>query len=112
MIDGRTPPLIAPANDVRAAAGIRRSKARAALAGFAVAGFAAYGHGDLLFNVGVHALEGGVVGYLLGWIVSLTVWRRIMRAETRHAIDILRAQADEREARAAAQAQSEAATAA
>jgi hypothetical protein len=87
-MDGRTPPLIAPADDLRAAAGIRRSKARAALAGFAIAGFAAYGHGDLLFSVGVHA------------------------PETRHAIDILRAQADEREARAAAQAQAEAATAA
>jgi hypothetical protein len=99
--DGRTPPLVAPADDLRAAGGIRRSKARAALAGFAIAGFAAHAHGDLAFTAGVHALEGGVVGYVLGWIVALTVWRRIMRAETRHAIDILRAQADEREARAA-----------
>lgn len=103
-MENRTPPLVAPADDLRAAAGIRRSKARAALAGFAIAGFTAYAHGDVLFTIGVHALEGGVVGYVLGWIVSLTVWRRIMRAETRHAIDILRMQADEREAKAEAQA--------
>ena len=101
MSDSRTPPLIAPAEDLRAAAGIRRSKARTALAGFALAGFASHAHGDLFFTAGVHALEGGIVGYLLGWTVALTVWRRIMRAETRHAIDILRAQADEREAKAA-----------
>jgi hypothetical protein len=103
LSDDRTPPLVAPADDLRAAAGIRRSKARAALAGFALAGFTAYAHGDLLFSVGVRALEGGVVGYVLGWVVALTVWRRIMRAETRHAIDILRLQADAREARAQAQ---------
>jgi hypothetical protein len=102
VTDDRRPPLVAPADDLRAAAGIRRTKSRTALAGFAIAGFAAHAHGDLLFTAGVHALEGGIVGYLLGWVVALTVWRRIMRAETRHAIDVLRAQADEREAKAAA----------
>jgi hypothetical protein len=109
VIDERTPPLVAPADDLRASAGIRRSKARAALGGFAIAGFAAYAHGDVVFTAGVHALEGGVVGYVLGWIVALTVWRRIMRAETRYAIDVLREQADEREAKAAAQALAKAA---
>jgi hypothetical protein len=111
VTESRTPPLVAPSEDARAAAGIRRSKSRTALAGFVIAGFASHAHGDLLFTAGVHALEGGIVGYLLGWIVALTVWRRIMRAETRHAITILRAQADEREAKAAAAAQLKAQTA-
>jgi hypothetical protein len=100
-MEQQLPPLVAPADDLRAAAGIRRTKARTGLAGFAISGFGAYAHGDLLFGVGLRALMGGVVGYLLGWLVALVVWRRIMRAETRHAIDILNARADER---AAAQA--------
>jgi hypothetical protein len=106
-MDDRVPPLVAPADDLRAAAGIRRSKARTALAGFAISGFAAYAHGDVFFAAGVRALAGGITGYLLGWLVALTVWRRIMRAETRHAIDILKAQADEREAKAAAAAEAQ-----
>jgi hypothetical protein len=85
-----TPPLVAPAEDERASAGIRRTKARVGLAGFCVAGLGAYAHGDVLFSAGVRALAGGVTGYLVGWLVAVTVWRRIMRAETRHAIDILR----------------------
>src|SRR5258706_15869719 len=85
-----TPPLVAPAEDERAAAGIRRTKARVGLGGFCVAGLGAYAHGDLLFSAGVRALAGGVTGYLVGWLVAVTVWRRIMRAEARHAIDILR----------------------
>jgi hypothetical protein len=111
-MDQRMPPLVAPADDVRAAAGIRRTKARTALAGFAVTGFAAYAHGDVLFSVGVRALTGGITGYLVGWLVALTVWRRIMRAETRHGIDILNERAAEAEAKAAAAADARARTAA
>ena len=60
-----TPPLVAPAEDARAAAGIRRTKARVGLAGFCVAGLGAYAHGDVLFSAGVRALAGGVTGYLV-----------------------------------------------
>jgi hypothetical protein len=95
-----TPPLVAPAEDARASGGIRRTKARAGLAGFFIAGFGAYVQGDAFFSVGERALAGGVVAYLVGWLAAVTVWRRIMRAETRHAIDILR----ERQAEQAEQA--------
>ena len=95
------PPLVAPAEDARAAAGIRRTKARAGLAGFFIAGAGAYMQGDAFFAVGVRALVGGVVAYLVGWLVAVTVWRRIMRAETRHAIDILRERQEEQAAKAA-----------
>jgi len=95
------PPLVAPSEDARARAGIRRTKARVGLAGFFIAGFAAYAHGDVLFSAGVRALAGGVAGYLVGWLVAVTVWRRIMRAETRRAIDILRDRQAEQTARTA-----------
>jgi hypothetical protein len=87
------PPLVAPADDPRAAAGIARAKALCGLAGFVVAGLGAYGAGDLFATV-ERALAGGVTGYLLGWAVGLAAWRRIMRAETRRAIELLQAKRD------------------
>ena len=89
-------PLVAPADDPRAAAGIARAKAWGGLAGFALAGLAAYSH-ETFFGTCERALIGGIVGVMLGWVVALTVWRRIMRAETRQAIDMLNARATERE---------------
>jgi hypothetical protein len=103
-------PLIAPKEDPRASAGIARAKSLGGLAGFVLAALASYAH-EPLFTVAERALIGGIAGYLVAWGVALTVWRRIMRAETRHAIDVLREQNDERErleaeARAAAAAAS------
>lgn len=101
-------PLIAPKEDPRASAGIARAKSLGGLAGFALAVLASYSH-EPAFTVVERALIGGIAGYLVAWAVALTVWRRIMRAETRHAIDVLREQNDERdrltaEAKAAAAA--------
>jgi uncharacterized membrane protein YccC len=89
-------PLIAPKEDPRAAAGIARAKSLGGLAGFALAAFASYAH-EPLFTVAERALLGGIAGYLVAWAVALTVWRRIMRAETKHAIDVLRQKNEERE---------------
>ena len=56
------PPLVAPKDDPRATAGIRRAKALCGLGGFFVAGFAAHVHGDLFFAAGERALGGGIAG--------------------------------------------------
>lgn len=88
-VPSELPGLISPAEDPRARAGIRRAKAWCGLAGFAIGAYAAYGHNPA-FTVCVHALAGGIVGNLVGWAAALAVWRRIMRAETRHAVDVLR----------------------
>jgi len=92
----QAPPLVAPKDDLRAAAGIRRAKAWCGLIGFGLAAFSAYAHGDVLFDVGVRALTGGVAGWLVGWVVSVTVWRRILKAETHRAVEIMRKQAEAR----------------
>jgi len=86
----QAPPLIAPKDDPRAAAGIRRAKAMCGLGGFAIAGLSAYMHGDVFFTAGERALGGGIAGYLLGWGVALAVWRRILQAETHQALELLR----------------------
>ena len=96
------PPLIAPKDDVRATAGIRRAKSWCGLIGFGLAGFSAWAHGDLVAAVLERALVGGIAGWLVGWAVALAVWRRILRAETRHAIDILRERAEAKQAAAGA----------
>jgi uncharacterized membrane protein YccC len=103
-------PLIAPKEDPRASAGIARAKSLGGLAGFALAAFASYSH-EPAFTIAERALIGGIAGYLVAWAVALAVWRRIMKAETRHAIDVLREQNDERE-RIAAEARAAAAAAA
>lgn len=98
----QAPPLVAPKDDQRATAGIRRAKSWCGLIGFGLAGFSAYAHGDVLFDVGVRALVGGVAGWLVGWAVAVTVWRRILKAETHRAVEIMRTQTDARAAASAA----------
>ena len=73
----------APANpvDARALGEIRRWKGLGGLAGFAIAGLAAYMHGELIASVLVRALIGGIAGYMVAWVAAVTVWRRIIRAE-------------------------------
>ena len=84
------PPLVAPKDDPRAVGGIRRAKALCGLGGFLVAGLSAHMHGDLFFAAGERALGGGIAGYLLGWGVGIALWRRILRAETNQALEVLR----------------------
>jgi hypothetical protein len=93
-VSGRTPPVIAPADDPRATGGIRRAKSWCGLAGFAIAGLSAWMHGDVLLDAGQRALVGGVAGYLVGWAVALAVWRRILRAETQRVVELMRERAE------------------
>jgi len=79
------PPLISPAEDPRASESIRRAKAWCGLAGFGIAGLAAHWHGDAFAATAVRALLAGMVGNLIGWLVALTVWRRLLGAEARRA---------------------------
>ena len=84
------PPLVSPAEDPRASRSIARAKAWCGLAGFVLAALAADLHGDSVAATMTRALLAGVIGNLLGWLVAMTVWRRLMRAETRRAVEIIR----------------------
>lgn len=85
----------APASPVdgRALAEIRRWKGMGGIAGFAIAGLAAYMHGELIASVLVRALIGGIAGYMVAWVAAVTVWRRIIRAEILHGLELARARA-------------------
>jgi hypothetical protein len=67
----------------RARRHIRLARGWAALAGFVLAGLAADGGGLSTFDVASRALAGGVAGALVGWAVSIAVWRQLALAELR-----------------------------
>jgi hypothetical protein len=81
-----TPPMIALADHPRAGGAIRRAKAWGGLLGLALTALGGYLHGSTSFDTGLHALAGGVVGYLLTWAAAIAVWRQIVVSETRVAV--------------------------
>jgi hypothetical protein len=84
----------------RAAGAIRRTKARGGMIGFSIGALAAWAHGGILASVLLRGLEGGVAGYLACWFAAVTVWKHVIYAELRSAVE-------ERKAKLAAAATSE-----
>ena len=39
------------------------------------------------FDVGLRALVAGIVGYMLAWMCAVTVWRHLVLAELRAAVE-------------------------
>ncbi|MGH2863166.1 MAG: hypothetical protein ACRDLT_16930 [Solirubrobacteraceae bacterium] len=77
------------ANHPRAGASIRRAKAWAGLAGFAVAALVSIQASVPLFQTGLRALGAGVVGYMLAWCVGVMLWRQLILAEQRAAYEAI-----------------------
>lgn len=71
------------ANHPRARAQVRRAKAIGGLVGFALAAYVSMKAGVPTDQVGLRALGAGIVGYLLAWAASVTVWRHLVIAELR-----------------------------
>jgi hypothetical protein len=71
----------------RAAASIRRIKARGGLIGFAIGAFGAWAHGGIMASILLRGLEGGVAGYLACWFAAVTIWKHVIYAELRSAVD-------------------------
>jgi hypothetical protein len=90
----------------RARASIRRTRARTALAAFAIVLFLSLNAGVPGQEAALRALVAGLVGNLAGWACALAVWRSLIMAE-------LKVAADERRERrrAAAEAAAERVTA-
>lgn len=71
----------------RASISIRRWKARAALGGFALSALASTSAGAPLDTTLGRALLAGVVANLAGWFLAVALWRHVLRAEMKAAID-------------------------
>jgi hypothetical protein len=86
------PQLISLNDHPRAAPAIRRAKARGGLAAFLIVALAGYMHGAVVSGLLLHALAGGLVGYLLTWAASVAVWRHLLAAQATAVARRVRAQ--------------------
>lgn len=71
----------------RAAAQVRRAKGFGGVGGFALAAYLGLSAGIPIDQVGLRALGAGVVGYMLLWACSVTVWRHLVMGELRALAD-------------------------
>jgi uncharacterized membrane protein YccC len=93
----------------RARASIRRTRARTALAVFAIVLFLSLNAGVPGQEAALRALVAGLVGNLVGWACALAVWRALVMAELKVAGDALRERQRARAEAAAERAAAEAA---
>ncbi|MGO9498686.1 MAG: hypothetical protein ACLQA5_18540 [Solirubrobacteraceae bacterium] len=75
------------ANHPRASYQVRRAKGWGGIAGFAIAAYLGYKAGVPTFDVGLRALVAGMVGYMLAWMCAVSVWRHLVLAELRAAVE-------------------------
>jgi uncharacterized membrane protein YccC len=78
----------------RARASIRRTRARTALAAFAIVLFLSLNSGVPGEEAALRALIAGLVGNLVGWACALAVWRSLVMAELKVAADRQRARVE------------------
>ncbi len=71
----------------RASYQVRRAKGWGGLAGFAIAAYLSYKAGVPTADLGLRAIIAGMVGYMLAWACSVTVWRHLVLAELRAAVE-------------------------
>jgi hypothetical protein len=71
----------------RARASVRRTRARTALAAFAIVLFLSLSAGVPGQEAALRALVAGLVGNLVGWACALGVWRALIMAELKVATD-------------------------
>jgi hypothetical protein len=75
------------ASHPRASYQVRRAKGWGGLIGFGAAAYVSYKAGVPTFDLGLRALIAGIVGYMLAWACAVTVWRHLVLAELRAAIE-------------------------
>jgi hypothetical protein len=81
--DAEKAQVVTVAAHPRAKASIRRTRARVALASFALVLFLSLHAGVSGQEATMRALVGGLVGNLFGWACALAVWRAIVVQEVR-----------------------------
>ncbi len=71
----------------RASYQVRRAKGWGGLIGFGLAAYVSYSAGVPMFDLGMRSLIAGIVGYMLAWACAVTIWRHLVLAELRAAIE-------------------------
>jgi len=71
----------------RASYQVRRAKGWGGIIGFALAAYFSYKAGVPTADLGMRALIAGIVGYMLAWACAVTVWRHLVLAELRAAVE-------------------------
>jgi hypothetical protein len=82
---------ISVAGHPHAAAQVRRAKGFGGVSFFLITAYFSFKAGVPADQVAVRALVAGVGGYLLAWMCAVTVWRQLVLAELRAAIESGRA---------------------
>lgn len=88
---GKSGDGISVAAHPRAAAAVKRTKGFGGIVGFALAAYVSFKAGVPPDQVALRAIAFGVAGYMLAWACSVTVWRHLVMAELRHAVETGRA---------------------
>ncbi len=71
----------------RASYQVRRAKGWGGVAGFGIAAYLSYKAGVPTVDLGLRAIIAGLVGYMLAWACAVTVWRQLVMAELRAAVE-------------------------
>jgi hypothetical protein len=71
----------------RAAYAVRRTKGWGGLIGLLLVAWYSHRAGLMPVDVALRALTGGIVGYVVAWVIALQVWRHLVIAEARAAAD-------------------------
>lgn len=85
------PDGISVAGHPRAAAQVRRAKGLGGVTFFLITAYFSYKAQVPPDQVALRALIGGIGGYMLAWMCSVTVWRHLVLAELRAALESGRA---------------------
>jgi hypothetical protein len=78
---------ISVAGHPRATYAVRRAKGWGGLIGLLLVAWYSHQAGLMAVDVALRALTGGIVGYVVAWVVALQVWRHLVIAEARAAAD-------------------------
>ena len=80
---------ISVAGHPRAAYAVTRAKGWGGLIGLLLVAWYSHRAGLMAVDVALRALTGGVVGYVVAWVIALQVWRHLVIAEARAAAERL-----------------------
>jgi hypothetical protein len=84
---GSASTAISVAAHPRASAAVKRAKGFGGVGGFALAAYLSHKAGVPAEQTGARALAAGIAGYIVAWACAVTVWRYLVLAEFRAAVE-------------------------